>query len=82
MPRRDTVKDDSGSYAMFTEQLSSASQMMAAKVMDSQRDGMHMTGGGGGEDVVRGRQFSLFPSQQPDVNGGSKGLRLGNRGDW
>ena len=28
------VKDDSGAYAVFTEQGSSASQMMAAKVMD------------------------------------------------
>ena len=28
------VKDDSGSYAMFTEQGSSPSQMTAAKVMD------------------------------------------------
>ena len=32
--RRDIVKDDSGSYAVFTEQGSSASQMTAAKVMD------------------------------------------------
>ena len=31
----DVVKDDSGSYAVFTEQGSSASQMTAAKVMDS-----------------------------------------------
>ena len=30
----DTVKDDSGSYAVFAEQGSSASQMTAAKVMD------------------------------------------------
>ena len=30
----DMVKDDSGSYAVFTEQGSSASQMTAAKVMD------------------------------------------------
>ena len=29
-----TVKDDSGSYAVFAEQESSASQMTAAKVMD------------------------------------------------
>ena len=29
----DIVKDDSGSYALFTEQGSSASQMTAAKVM-------------------------------------------------
>ena len=32
--RRDIVKDDSGSYAVFTEQGSSASQVTAAKVMD------------------------------------------------
>ena len=32
--RGDIVKDDSGSYAGFTEQGSSASQMTAAKVMD------------------------------------------------
>ena len=32
--RGDMVKDDSGSYAVFTEQGSSASQMTAAKVMD------------------------------------------------
>ena len=32
--RCDTVKDDFGSYAVFTEQGSSASQMTAAKVMD------------------------------------------------
>ena len=32
--RRDIVKDDSGSYAVFTEQGSSASQMTAGKIMD------------------------------------------------
>ena len=32
--RGDIVKDDSGSYAVFTKQGSSASQMMAAKAMD------------------------------------------------
>ena len=32
--RGDVVKDDSGSYAVFTEQGSSASQTTAAKVMD------------------------------------------------
>ena len=32
--RGDVVKDDSGSYAVFTEHGSSASQMTAAKVMD------------------------------------------------
>ena len=32
--RGDIVKDDSGSYAVFTKQGSSASQMTAAKIMD------------------------------------------------
>ena len=32
--RGDIVKDDSGSYAVFTEQGSSASEMTAGKVMD------------------------------------------------
>ena len=32
--RGDIVKDDSGSYAVFTEQGSSESQMTAAKIMD------------------------------------------------
>ena len=32
--RGDIVKDDSRSYAVFTEQGSSASQMTAAKIMD------------------------------------------------
>ena len=32
--RGDIVKDDSGSYAVFTEQGSSSSQMTAAKIMD------------------------------------------------
>ena len=35
VPRGDTVKDDAGSYAVFTEQGSSASQMTAAKIMDN-----------------------------------------------
>ena len=34
MFRGDMVQDDSGSYAVFTEQGSSASQMTAAEVMD------------------------------------------------
>ena len=34
MLRGDIVKDGSGSYAVFTEQGSSASQMTAATVMD------------------------------------------------
>ena len=33
--RCDIVKDDSGSFALFTEQGSSASQMTAAKIMDT-----------------------------------------------
>ena len=32
--RGDIVKNDSGSYAVFTEQRPSASQMTAAKIMD------------------------------------------------
>ena len=32
--RGDILKDDSGSYAVFTEQRSSASQLTAAKIMD------------------------------------------------
>ena len=36
--RGDIVKDDSGSYAVFTEQGSSASQMTAAKGMESSPD--------------------------------------------
>ena len=34
MLRGDIVKDDSGAYAVFAEQGSSASQMTAAKIMD------------------------------------------------
>ena len=34
MLRCDIVKDDSGAYAVFTEQGSSASQMTVAKLMD------------------------------------------------
>ena len=34
VPRGVVVKDDSGSHDVFTEQVSSASQMTAAKVMD------------------------------------------------
>ena len=34
VPRGDILKDDSGSYAVFTEHGSSASQVAAAKVMD------------------------------------------------
>ena len=38
--RGDIVKDNSCSYAVFTEQGSSASQMTAAKIMDGQGDGV------------------------------------------
>ena len=50
------MKDDSGSYAVFTEQGSSASQMTAAKVMDiiSRLPG------------CSGRSICLYPGQ----NGG------------
>ena len=34
VPRGDIVKDDSGAYAVFTEQGSSASQMTTAKNME------------------------------------------------
>ena len=54
--RGDIVEDDSGSYAVFTEQGSSASQMTAAKVMDiiSRLPG------------CAGRSISLYPGK----NGG------------
>ena len=41
--RGDFVKDDSGSYAVFTEQGSSASQMTAAKVMVKMEDAPKIT---------------------------------------
>ena len=58
--RGDIVKDDSGSYAVFTEQGSSASQMTAAKVMDiiSSLPGC----AGQAADVV-----SVFPVQMEDA---------------
>ena len=51
------MKDDSGSYAVFTEQGSSASQMTAAKVMDiiSRLPGMFRTSSG--------RSICLYPGQ-------------------
>ena len=39
--REDVVKDDSGSYAVFTEQGSSASQMTAANVLDCAGQASH-----------------------------------------
>ena len=55
--RGDIVKDDSGSYAVFTEQGSSASQMTAAKVMDiiSRLPGCAWTSSG--------RSICLYPSK-------------------
>ena len=55
--RGDIVKDNSGSYAVFTEQGSSASQMTAAKIMDiiSRLPGCDWTGSR--------RSFSLYPSE-------------------
>ena len=52
----DTVKDDSGSHAVFTEQGSSASQMTAAKVMD-------VTARPPGCRTSSGRSVSLYPGQ-------------------
>ena len=45
--RGDIVKDDAGSYAVFSEQGSSASQMTAAKVMD----------------IISGCSISLYPNE-------------------
>ena len=42
--RGDIVKDNSGSYAVFTEQGSSASQMTAVKIMEGQADGVPKAG--------------------------------------
>ena len=44
MLRGDTVKDDSGAYAVFTEQGSSASQMTAAKKWMLSQDYQVVTG--------------------------------------
>ena len=55
--RGDFMKDDSGSYAVFTEQGSSASQMTAAKIMDiiSRLPGLRRTSSR--------RSISLYPSE-------------------
>ena len=55
--RGDLVKDDSGSYAVFTEQGSSASQMTAAKVMDI----ISRLPGFDGQSSVR--SICLYPSK-------------------
>ena len=56
--RGDIVKDDPGSYAVFTEQGSSASQMTAAKVMDiiSRLPG------------CAGRSICLYPGKKEDAH--------------
>ena len=61
--RGDMVKDDSGSYAVFTEQGSSASQMTAAKEMDiiSRIPGC----AGQASDAVSGL-FGLHSKRMPD----------------
>ena len=55
--RGDFVKDDSGSYAVFTEQGSSASQMTAAKIMDiiSRLQGLRWTSSR--------RSIGVYPSE-------------------
>ena len=53
--RGDSVKDDSGSFAVFTEQGSSASQMTAAKIMDIQIAWLRWTSSR--------RSISLYPSE-------------------
>ena len=55
--RGDIVKDNSGSYTVFTEQGSSASQMTAAKIMDiiSRLPGLRWTSSR--------RSISLYPSK-------------------
>ena len=54
--RGDIVKDNSGSYAVFTEQGSSASQMTAAKIMDiSSPDRLRWTSSR--------RSMGLYPSK-------------------
>ena len=60
VPRGDFVKDDSGAYAVFTEQGSSASQMTAAK-----SNGRHC-------EITRMRWTSRRPSVSihPSKNGG------------
>ena len=59
--RGDIVKDDSGSYAVFTEQGSSASQMTAAKV-----HGYHLQIAGL-RWTSSGRSISLYPSKMEDA---------------
>ena len=55
--RGDVVKDNSGSYAVFTEQGSSASQMTAAKIMDIISRLL------GCDGTSSRRSISLYPSE-------------------
>ena len=61
------MKDDSGSYAVFTEQGSSASQMTAAKVMDiiSRLPG------------CAGRSICLYPSENGRCSQTTKNSKIG-----
>ena len=63
--RGDIVKDDSGSYAVFIEQGSSASQMTAAKVMDiiSRLPGC----AGQAADAVSAYTLKIPKSECPDI---------------
>ena len=60
--RGDIVKDDSGSYAVFTEQGFSASQMTAAKIMDI----ISRLPGCAGQDS--GRSICLYPGHKEDAH--------------
>ena len=60
--RGDIVKDDSGSYAVFTEQGSSASQMTAAKIMDI----ISRLPGCDGQSSRR--SIGLYPSKMEDAH--------------
>ena len=59
--RGDVVKDCSGSYAVFTEQGSSASQMTAAKIMDIISSLL------GCEWTSSGRSICLSPGKMEDA---------------
>ena len=62
--RGDIVKDDSESYAVFTEQGSSASQMTAAKVMDIIS---RLPGCDGQADAESHKLFKIPKSECPDI---------------
>ena len=60
--RGDIVKDNSGSYAVFTEQGSSASQMTAAKIMDI------ISGFAGLRWTSSRRSIGLYPRKMEDAH--------------